>query len=124
MDVAYVAFLILAAVFVAMLIGVRLGQSLLAIKGSSDEKSVGLMRPAVVRVRQSIASGKPLRQGCVGDCVRGIAMDDRAEKLRQCIALYERYLREGVSGDLAVIYYAEIAAAKAMLDEIEPNGST
>ena len=44
-------------------------------------------------------------------------MHNRAEKLHQCIARYERYLREGVSADLAEIYRAEIVAAKAMLDE-------
>jgi hypothetical protein len=55
-------------------------------------------------------------------------MDDRAEKLRQCIARYELYLSQDVSTDLAEIYRAEIAAAKAMLDQIErklsDNGST
>ena len=44
-------------------------------------------------------------------------MHNRAEKLHQCIGRYQRYVREGVSADLAEIYRAEIVAAKAMLDE-------
>jgi hypothetical protein len=44
-------------------------------------------------------------------------MHDQAEKLRECIAHYERQLSEGVSDDIAEMYRAEIAAAVAMLDD-------
>ncbi len=49
---------------------------------------------------------------------------DCARRLRQSIAHFERLLRDGVSAEVADVYRAEIAAAKAMLKEIErkPQG--
>ncbi len=47
-------------------------------------------------------------------------MSDHARRLRQSIARFERLLSEDVvTPDLAEAYRAEIAAAKAMLDEVE-----
>jgi hypothetical protein len=46
-------------------------------------------------------------------------MPSRARRLRQSIARFKRLLNEGVSPELAEIYRAEVAAAEAMLDEIE-----
>jgi hypothetical protein len=43
-------------------------------------------------------------------------MDERATKLRECLARFEGYLRDGVSAELAAVYLAEIDAAQAMLD--------
>ena len=44
-------------------------------------------------------------------------MDDRAAKLRQCMARFEGHLLvEGLSAELAAVYRAEIAADQAMLD--------
>ena len=47
-------------------------------------------------------------------------LEDRVRRLHDTIARFERLLNEGVSADLARTYRAEIAAAKAMLDEIAP----
>ncbi len=47
-------------------------------------------------------------------------LEDRVRRLRDTIARFERLLNEGASADLARTYRAEIAAAKAMLDEIAP----
>lgn len=46
-------------------------------------------------------------------------MAENPEALRRRIALYRRYLREGVEGDLAVEYLKTIAADEAALDAIE-----
>jgi hypothetical protein len=46
---------------------------------------------------------------------------DRAELLRRRIALYRRYLREGVEGALALEYLRQIAEAEAELNRIEPG---
>lgn len=45
-------------------------------------------------------------------------MEDRAETLRRRIALYRRYLEEGVSADLASQYLRQIMAAKLELEGI------
>jgi hypothetical protein len=45
-------------------------------------------------------------------------MQDRADKLRQVIARYQR-LAEGASPELAAVYEAEIAAVRAMLAKID-----
>lgn len=42
-------------------------------------------------------------------------MDETAERLRRRIALYRRYLREGVEGELAAEYLKTIAADEAAL---------
>jgi hypothetical protein len=42
-------------------------------------------------------------------------MDDRADMLRHRVALYRRYLAEGVSAELAIVYLREIAEAEAEL---------
>ena len=47
-------------------------------------------------------------------------MQDRAEKLRQVVARYER-LTEGASPELSAVYEAEIAAVRAMLAKIEAS---
>jgi hypothetical protein len=44
---------------------------------------------------------------------------DRAELLRRRIALYRRYLREGVEGALALEYLRQIAEDEAELKRIE-----
>jgi hypothetical protein len=44
---------------------------------------------------------------------------DRAELLRRRIALYRRYLREGVEGALALEYLRQIAEDEAELNRIE-----
>jgi len=46
-------------------------------------------------------------------------MADSVESLRHRIALYRKYLSEGVDADLARTYLAEIAKAEALLAEIE-----
>jgi hypothetical protein len=46
---------------------------------------------------------------------------ETADVLRRRIALYRRYLREGVEGDLAAEYLKTIAADEAALAEIEGN---
>ena len=46
-------------------------------------------------------------------------MPDRVRMLRQSIARFERLLKEAASPELAEAYRAELAAAKAMLAEIE-----
>ena len=51
-------------------------------------------------------------------------MDDRARRLRQNIARFERLLEGCADPDLAAAYRAEIAAARAMLEEIEGGSST
>jgi hypothetical protein len=43
----------------------------------------------------------------------------RVELLRHKIALYRRYMAEGVDGDLAQVYLGEILNAEAELAEIE-----
>ena len=47
--------------------------------------------------------------------------EDRATLLRQRIALYRRYLREGVEGGLALEYLRQIAEDEAELNRIEPG---
>ena len=42
-------------------------------------------------------------------------MDARADMLRHRVALYRRYLAEGVSAELAIVYLREIAEAEAEL---------
>lgn len=46
------------------------------------------------------------------------AMDERAEMLRRRIALYRRYLAEGVDAELAWHYLNEIASAESQLAEL------
>ena len=46
-------------------------------------------------------------------------MSETAETLRRRVALYRRYLREGVSGELAFTYLRSILADEAALAEIE-----
>ena len=46
-------------------------------------------------------------------------MSETAETLRRRIALYERYLREGTSTELATTYLRSILADKAALAPIE-----
>ncbi len=46
-------------------------------------------------------------------------MPDKARQLRQSIARFERLLHEAEIPELAETYRAEIAAAKAMLAELE-----
>ena len=46
-------------------------------------------------------------------------LEDRVRRLHDTIARFERLLNEGASADLARTCRAEIAAAKAMLDEID-----
>lgn len=48
-------------------------------------------------------------------------MEDRAEILRRRIALYRRYLREGVNTALAAEYLRQIADDEAELAEIEAS---
>jgi hypothetical protein len=45
-------------------------------------------------------------------------MEERADTLRRRIALYRRYLAEGVDADLARTYLSELAEAEAELWEI------
>jgi hypothetical protein len=47
--------------------------------------------------------------------------EERAELLRRRIALYRRYLREGVNGGFAIEYLRQIAEDEAELSHIEPN---
>jgi len=47
--------------------------------------------------------------------------DDRAELLRRRIALYRRYLGEGIEGALALDYLRQIAKDEAELNRIEPG---
>jgi hypothetical protein len=49
-------------------------------------------------------------------------LEDRVRRLHDTIARFECLLNEGASADLAGTYRAEVAAARAMLDEIEPGG--
>ena len=46
-------------------------------------------------------------------------VEDTADILRRRIALYRRYLREGVDGDLAAEYLKTITADEAALARIE-----
>lgn len=46
----------------------------------------------------------------------------RAETLRRRIALYRRYLHDGVSASLARQYLKEIAAAEAILAKLADSG--
>ncbi len=48
-------------------------------------------------------------------------MSERAEILRRRIALYRRYLAEGVDAELARQYLRDIAHMEAELAEIEKN---
>jgi hypothetical protein len=48
-------------------------------------------------------------------------MENRAELLRRRIALYRRYLREGVDAALAETYLREIRDAEAELGELTPR---
>ena len=50
-----------------------------------------------------------------------VPIQDRARQLRQAIARFERLLRDCTDDALAKTYRAEIAAARAMLDEIACN---
>jgi hypothetical protein len=45
-------------------------------------------------------------------------MPDRAEKLRYCVAGFEEWLPKGTSADLAKVYLAQIAAARAQLADM------
>jgi hypothetical protein len=45
--------------------------------------------------------------------------EDRAELLRRRVALYRRYLREGVDGGLAIEYLRRIAEDEVELGRIE-----
>ncbi len=45
-------------------------------------------------------------------------MEDRAETLRRRIALYRRYLEEGVSAELASHYLRQIRTFEAELDQL------
>jgi len=45
-------------------------------------------------------------------------MNAATDKLRQRIALYRRYLREGVDGDLSAVYLEEITKAEAELGRL------
>jgi hypothetical protein len=45
-------------------------------------------------------------------------MTAAADNLRRRIALYRRYLREGLDGDLGVIYLEEIGKAEAELHRL------
>ena len=47
--------------------------------------------------------------------------EDRAELLGRRIALYRRYLREGVEGALALEYLRQIAEDEAELNRIDPG---
>jgi len=49
--------------------------------------------------------------------MRTDAMSEIPEVLRQRLALYRRYLAEGVSEDLARVYLQEIEKAKVLLDD-------
>lgn len=49
-------------------------------------------------------------------------MPERAQILHRRIALYRRYLSEGVDADLARQYLNEISVAEAELAEIEKDG--
>jgi len=49
------------------------------------------------------------------------SLEDRVRRLHDTIARFERLLEEGPSADLAKTYRAEIAAARAMLEEIESH---
>ncbi len=46
-------------------------------------------------------------------------MQDRAQTLRRRIALYRRYLSEGVDAELAQLYLREIAEAEAELAKLD-----
>jgi len=50
-------------------------------------------------------------------------MTDSAATLRRRVALYRKYLSEGVDADLARTYLAEIAKDEALLAEIEGGTS-
>jgi hypothetical protein len=47
--------------------------------------------------------------------------EERAELLRRRIALYRRYLRDGVEGALALEYLRQIAEDETELNQIEPG---
>ena len=47
--------------------------------------------------------------------------ENRAELLRRRIALYRRYLREGVNGVFAAEYLRQIAEDEAELWRLEPS---
>jgi hypothetical protein len=47
--------------------------------------------------------------------------EERTGLLRRRIALYRRYLREGVEGALALEYLRQIAEDEAELSQIEPG---
>ena len=50
-------------------------------------------------------------------------MTAAADKLRRRIALYRRYLREGLDGDLSVIYLEEISKAEMELHRLLGGGT-
>jgi hypothetical protein len=47
--------------------------------------------------------------------------EHRAEFLRRRVALYRRYLREGINGELAIEYLRQIVEDEAELGRIEPS---
>jgi hypothetical protein len=47
--------------------------------------------------------------------------EDRAELLRRRVALYRRYLREGVDGGLAIEYLRQITEDEAELGRTESS---
>lgn len=51
-------------------------------------------------------------------------MTAAADKLRRRIALYRRYLREGLDGDLSVIYLEEIGKAELELHRLLGDGAS
>jgi len=59
-------------------------------------------------------------RACVAKKLYGVAaMKERAEILRHRIALYRRYLSEGVDAQLAAQYLVDIAGAEAELADLE-----
>ena len=51
-------------------------------------------------------------------------MADSVESLQRRIALYRKYLSEGVDADLARTYLAEIAKAETLLAELEQRNKS
>jgi hypothetical protein len=49
-------------------------------------------------------------------------MEALAHKLRSRIALYRRYLRDGLDGDLGAVYLEEIGKAEAELARLMGGG--
>jgi len=59
----------------------------------------------IIRVEDKAAQSRP--------------MEDRAEPLRRLIALYRRYLREGVDSALAETYLRELQKAETALERLK-----